>query len=77
MMTEMNEKSFMSQAPCTAAGEVPRELDVLGVHHQQVAVLPLALLDSHILDGLRLEAVLPALFALRSRTFSLSESASL
>ena len=42
-------------------GEVPRELNVLGANHQQVAVLPLDLLDADLLDGLRLKAVLPAL----------------
>ena len=57
MMSEMNEKCFMSQAPWTAEGEVPRELNVLGVDNQHVAELPLAVLDPHILDGLQFEAV--------------------
>ena len=34
---------------------------MLGANHQQVAVLPLDLLDADLLDGLRLKAVLPAL----------------
>ena len=42
-------------------GEVPRELNELGTCHQQLAELQLALLDAHILDVLRFEAVLPAL----------------
>ena len=42
-------------------GEVPCELNELGSHHQHVAELPLALSDARILDGLRLEAVFPAL----------------
>ena len=42
-------------------GEVLHELDELGTHHQQVAELPLALLDARILWVLRFEAVLPAL----------------
>ena len=57
--------------------EDPREWDEPGAHHQHVAELPLALLDTHLLGVLRFDAVLPALFALRWRTFSLSESASL
>ena len=58
-------------------GEVPCELNELGANHQHVAEHPIALLDARILDGLRLEAVFRHSFALRSRTFSLSESASL
>ena len=39
----------------------PSELNELGAPHHQVAEFPLAILDAHILDGLRLEAVLPVL----------------
>ena len=42
-------------------GEVPCELNELGSHHQHVAEIPIALRDADLLDGLRLEAVLPAL----------------
>ena len=66
----------MSQAPCTAVGEVPRERGELDAHHQQVAEFPLALRDAHLLAVLRFEAVLPTL-RVESQTFSLSESACL
>ena len=42
-----------------------------------MAEFPIAILEAHILGVLRLDAVLPALFALMSPTFSLSESESL
>ena len=76
MMSKMIEKFFKSLGAWTAAGEVPRELNELEAKNQQVAELLIAILDKNILDGLRLEAVLQALFTLRSGV-SLSESASL